>query len=102
MERVMLDVTWKDKKKNCWIREQTKLEDVILHTKRSKCRWAGHMARRKDGRWTRRLTLWRPRSGCRRRGGPNTRWEDELRAATEGRWRRRARKREEWREQGWI
>ena len=31
--------------------------------KESKWRWAGHIARTDDNRWTKRLTDWQPRTG---------------------------------------
>ena len=31
---------------------RTKVEDVIKTAKKMKWRWAGHIARRTDGRWT--------------------------------------------------
>ena len=40
--------------------------------------WAGHVFRRKDGRWTRSILHWIPHGGERRRGRPATRWEDAL------------------------
>ena len=42
----------RDRKRNEWIRTQTKVEDVIKTAKKMKWRWAGHIARRTDGRWT--------------------------------------------------
>ena len=45
-----------------------------------KWRWAGHVLRRTDGRWTRRILHWIPYGGERRRGRPATRWEDSLEA----------------------
>ena len=43
-----------------------------------KWHWAGHVLRRKDGRWTRRILHQIPQGGDRRRGRPATRWEDAL------------------------
>jgi hypothetical protein len=51
-----------------WVREQ----------QRRKWQWAGHIARRSDGRWTRKVLDWEP-DGVRRKGRPCTRWEDILR-----------------------
>ena len=45
-----------------WVEEQ----------RRRKWHWAGHVARRTDGRWARLLLDWRP-PGHRRRGRPDTR-----------------------------
>ena len=42
MERSMLNVTYRDKKTNIWVREKTKVTDVIEHVRRRKWTWAGH------------------------------------------------------------
>ena len=34
MERIILDITWKDRKSVSWIREQTKVEDILTTIKR--------------------------------------------------------------------
>ena len=39
---------------------------------------AGHIARFKDNRWTKRVTEWTPREWTRRQGRPKTRWRDNL------------------------
>ena len=100
MERIMLGITLKDKKRNTWIREQTQLEDIVTFIKRSKWRWAGHLARREDGRWTRTCTLWRPDTGGRKRGRPRTRWEDEVKKMGGEKWWEEAEDREEWKTMG--
>jgi len=45
MERAMLGITLRDKKKSTWIREKTKVKDVVQVVKQQKWRWAGHVAR---------------------------------------------------------
>jgi hypothetical protein len=45
--------------------------------RRRKWRWAGHTARRTDGRWTEKIIYWLP-IGRRVRGHTKTRWEDEV------------------------
>ena len=52
--------------------------DWVVEQGRQKWRWAGHVARRRDGRWTSRMLHWLPHGGERSRGRPATRWEDEL------------------------
>ena len=42
--------------------------DIIETIMKSKWRWAGHVMRRTDGRWTKRITDWYPRLGSRKRG----------------------------------
>ncbi|KAI8429904.1 hypothetical protein MSG28_000382 [Choristoneura fumiferana] len=40
--------------------------------------WAGHIARRTDNRWGRKVLEWRPRTGRRSVGRPPTRWTDDI------------------------
>lgn len=78
MERAFLGITLLDKKTNEWIRSQTKIHDVKDAVKENLHRWAGHVARFSDNRWTIRLSQWYPRGNTRRRGRPKTRWRDPL------------------------
>ncbi len=48
----MLGITWRDKKRASWIREQTKVEDILMTIKNKKWTWAGHVMSRRDNRWT--------------------------------------------------
>ena len=43
MERSMLNITYKDRKINIWIRERTKVIDIISNVRKMKWSWAGHM-----------------------------------------------------------
>ena len=43
-----------------------------------KWNWAGHVARRDDGRWSTAVSTWEPEGGKRRVGRPTTRWRDDL------------------------
>ena len=52
--------------------------DWVEEQRRRKWRWAGHVARREDGRWSRRLLDWEPLGGRRSWGRPVIRWEDTL------------------------
>ena len=56
MERKMLDLKLKDKIPCSEIRKRTKIIDIIEYTLKQKWKWAGHIARLKDNRWTRRCT----------------------------------------------
>jgi hypothetical protein len=76
MERRMLKISIRDKIKNETIREMLGVQDIILGTRRTKMRWAGHVARMKDNRWTFRIIDWYPREIRGPRGRPPTRWED--------------------------
>ncbi len=96
MERSMLGITLKDRKTNEWIRKQTKITDAIIRVKSLKWKWAGHIARRTDGRWTRNLTKWKPPNGKRRRGRPKRRWVDEIIDMAGQKWRKKAKDRERW------
>ena len=58
--------------------EKAKVADWVREQKLRKWRWAGHVARRRDGRWTRRMLDWDPKGGSRRVGRPLARWEDSL------------------------
>lgn len=96
MERKMLGITWKDKKRNTWIREQTSLEDILTTIKRRKWSWAGHIMRRTDNRWTTRITEWQPREGRRNRGMQKRRWRDEIRKYAGATWVSITQNREKW------
>ncbi len=71
----MLGVTWRDRKRESWIRGQTKVDDVMATTKKKKWAWSGHVIRRTDNRRTVRVTEWLP-SNCRSQGGQRTRWRE--------------------------
>ena len=77
-ERVMLNITWRDRKTAKWIREQTKVRDILVTINNLKWSWAGHLARRTDNRWTTKITQWTPRGHERNRGRQRTRWRDDI------------------------
>ena len=105
MERKMVHLTIRDKVNHNKIREKTKVKDIIEKIKETKWRWAGHVLRVQDNRWTRRLTEWQPRTGKRKRGRQKKRWRDDITAhmgtAT---WTRVARERDKWKfyEEGFV
>ena len=70
MERQMLNITRYDKKRNIWIRNQTKVCDIMRWITSKKWQWAGHIARRKDNRWTVEILNWIPRDHKRPRSRP--------------------------------
>ena len=74
-ERIMLDITWKDRKKKPHgsVREQTKLRDILYTISKLKWDWAGHVARQSDNRWMCCLTHWTQQGHTRNRGRPKTR-----------------------------
>ena len=67
MERIMLGVTRRDKVRNEDLRKKTNARDIIQEIKTKKWRWAGHLARRKDNRWTHTVTKASVSSNPRRR-----------------------------------
>ena len=52
-------------------------KDWVEEQRRRKWQWAGHIARRTDGRWGRVVFDWSP-GGYRHRGRPQARWTDSL------------------------
>ena len=60
MERSMLNITYKDRKTNTWVRERTEVIDIISNARKLKLSWAGHINRLKHDRWTSSVTTWRP------------------------------------------
>ena len=74
----------------------TKVTDIIEYTLKQKWRWAGHIARLKDNRWTKRCTEWQPRRGKRTRGRPSRRWQDDITEKEGTTWIRKATDRRRW------
>ncbi|KAE9421818.1 hypothetical protein Angca_003061, partial [Angiostrongylus cantonensis] len=56
------------------LRNLSHLRDPGEYTSRAKHRWAGHIMRRTDDRWTKRSAEWTPREGKRTLGRPLTPW----------------------------
>ena len=78
IERSMLNITYKDRRTNIWVRERTKVIDITTTVRKMKWSWAGHINRLKDDRWTSRVTTWRPYDKKRRQERPAKRWRDDL------------------------
>ncbi|KOB77663.1 Endonuclease-reverse transcriptase [Operophtera brumata] len=78
MERSMLNVRLKDRKRLTEIRHITKVANVSNKIRRLKWRWIGHTLRSKKTKWTYDTTVWYPRDGKRSRGRPVKRWDDDL------------------------
>ncbi|CAH2242429.1 jg20431 [Pararge aegeria aegeria] len=78
MERAMLGVSLRDRIRNVEIRRRTKVTDIAQRVAKLKWQWAGHIVRRKDGRWGPKVLEWQPRTGKRSVGRPPTRWTDDI------------------------
>ena len=52
----MLDLKLQEKIPCTEVRKRTKMIDIIEYTLKQKWKWAGHIARMKDNRWTKRCT----------------------------------------------
>ena len=98
MERIMMGITLRDRKRATWVREQTKVEDFLTTIKKKKWTWAGHIMRRTDNRWTIRITEWVPRDCKRSRGRKRRRWSDEIRKFAGMDWHRKTINRWEWKD----
>ena len=78
MERIMVEVTFKDRKSTHWIRKQSGVTDISRNIRKSKHIWADYVARRSNKRWTIRATEWIPREHKESQGRPRTRWCNDL------------------------
>ena len=95
MERAMLGIRIQDRVRNSEIRRRTGVQDIIRRITTLKWKWAGHVARLRDDRWTKRIVNWRPRADKRSRGRPPTRWSDDIKRIG-GHWIRAAQERTQW------
>ena len=97
MERNMLNITYRDTKTNIWVRQRTKVTDVVEQIRSRKWTWAGHVSRIRDNRWTLRYTTWKTYERKIPRGRPVTRWRDEQDDYWKGAiWQRIAQDRQMW------
>ena len=85
MERVLIGVTKKDRVSNQDLRKNTEVQDIIQEIKSKKWRWAGHLARRQDDRWTHKRTL-----AYTRGRGRQSRWMDDIEENGSITWKRTA------------
>jgi len=99
MERAMLGVSLRDRMTNEWIRQQTKVTDVMERIASLKWNWAGHIARMTDDRWTKTIMQWRP-PVKRPVGRPPERWTNDIKRAAGTSWQQVAMDREKWRSMG--
>ena len=96
----MLGVSLRDKIRNEVLRHKTKVTDIVQICSKLKWQWAGHVCRRTDDRWSRKVLEWRPRVGKRRVGRPPARWTDDLKKVAGSGWMKKAGDRALWRSLG--
>ncbi|KAG6941071.1 hypothetical protein G0U57_007169, partial [Chelydra serpentina] len=58
MERTLLGISLRDHIPNETIRQQSGVRDVVVESRLSKMRWAGHVVRLSDNRWTAAVSEW--------------------------------------------
>jgi hypothetical protein len=63
------------------IRQRTKVPDIARRISTLKWQWAGHISRRTQYRWGKRLLEWLPRLRKYSVGRPQARWSDVRRMA---------------------
>ena len=73
------------------------IKDVVKFAAKQKWKWAGHVARLNDNRWTKRITDWQPRYRKRSRGRQVKRWRDDIVQMKGITWGRDAGQRDDWR-----
>ncbi len=100
MERRITNISKREHIRSDVIRQKTGVEDIITTVYKNKKRWAGHIARLPDNRWTTKTTNWYPYDRKRKKGRPSIRWEDPLMATYGNTWSRLAQDRKSWREDG--
>ncbi|RXN01217.1 hypothetical protein EOD39_7555 [Acipenser ruthenus] len=96
LKRRMVGVKKTDHVSNELLRKTSKVKDAVNQADQAKKRWAGHVARRSDGRWTRAVTEWLPLDIKRPLGGLTTRWRDSLRQDIGRDWMGLARDQKVW------
>ena len=78
-----MGITIGDKIRITEIRRRTGVLDAVKRIATAKWNWAGHIARREDCRWTKKILEWRPRhEAYRSRRRPQTRWTDDIKRIT--------------------
>ncbi|CAH2267364.1 jg27547 [Pararge aegeria aegeria] len=65
MERATLGVSLRDKIRNVEIRRRTRVTVIAQRVAKLMWQWAGHIVRRRDGRWGPEVLEWQPRTGKR-------------------------------------
>lgn len=96
MERKIVGVRINDRVRSDEIRKKTQFKDAYVDATQRKLRWAGHVARRTDNRWTTRTTFWWPYNYKRPLGRPPERWRKLMKERIGPTWRQIAENREEY------
>ena len=91
----MLNVKLGDRNRRTTIRQRTRVTDIVQYVTNTKWKWAGHIARMKDSRWTIRSTEWQT-EGVRLDGRPKRHWRDDIVGQQGAVWMRIAKARERW------
>ena len=71
----------REAEKHC---ERARVEDWIVAQRRRHWRWAGHVRRMTDARWTVQAMTWTPAEGKRHVGRPKKRWIDDINGYARG------------------
>ena len=90
----MHKVKLKDRIRNTTIRRRTRVTDIAQYVTNTKWKWAGHIARMKDNRWTISSTEWQVKD-ARSVRRPKGRWRDDI-VGRQGARTRIAKDRERW------
>ncbi len=98
----MPGITWRDRKRAMWIREQTKVKDILTTIKMRKWSLAGHIMHRTDNRWVKRVREWQLRNCKRSQGRQEIRWRDEVTAFARTGWSTLTSDRERWKRLGKV
>ncbi|CAH2244520.1 jg17992 [Pararge aegeria aegeria] len=93
MERAMLGLSLLDKILNVEIRIPERCSEAAA----LKWNWAGPICRREDGRWSRVILYWQPRTEHRSIGRPPARWRDDIVKAVGKNWMQVTSNRPRWR-----
>ena len=92
----MFNVKLTDRIRNTIIRQRTRVTDIVQFVTNTKWKWAGHIARMKDNRWTIRSTEWQI-EGVKSAGRPKCRWRDDIVGQQGAVWTKIAKGGERWR-----
>ena len=98
MERLLLNITKRDKIRNEIIRCKTGVKDIIERVRCMRGQGAGHVARMSNTGWAKITSEWTPREVKRVRGRPKRRWRDNIEKVGSSQWMRVAQNRSAWRE----